>query len=98
MSNVQVSHNQQDQQFEADVEGGTALITYDVDDGVITFIHTEVPPEAEGRGVARALATQALQYARDNKLRVVPQCAYVASFVKKNRDYDDILDPSYDND
>lgn len=96
MSDINVSHNQKDQQFEADVAGGTALIAYSAGkDGTITFHHTEVPPEAEGKGVARALATTALQYARDNKLQVVPECAYVASFVKKNRQYDDILHPDY---
>ena len=96
MSELEVRHNRDDQQFEAEVAGGTALIAYSTgDDGTITFHHTEVPPEAEGKGVARTLAVHALQYARDNKLQVVPECAYVASYVKKHREYDDILHPDY---
>jgi predicted GNAT family acetyltransferase len=92
---ISVKHNRDDQQFEADVTGGTALIAYNEDGGVITFLHTEVPEEAAGQGVAKALAVEALQYARDNKLRVVPECEYVASYVKKHREYDDIVDPDY---
>ena len=92
---MNVKHNREDKQFEADVDGGTALIAYSERGGDITFHHTEVPPQAEGKGVASTLAKTALQYARDQKLRVVPECAYVASYVKKHTEYDDILHPDY---
>lgn len=92
---MNVKHNREDKQFEADVDGGTALIAYSEQGGDITFHHTEVPPQAEGKGVASTLAKTALQYARDQKLRVVPECAYVASYVKKHTEYDDILHPDY---
>jgi predicted GNAT family acetyltransferase len=92
MSEINVKHNRDDQQFEAEVAGGTALIAYSTgDDGTITFHHTEVPEESEGKGVARALAVKALQYARDNELKVVPECEYVASYVKKHKEWNDIL-------
>ena len=92
---VKVRNNRDDQQFEAEVDGGTALISYNEDDGVITFIHTEVPAESEGKGVAKALVVEALQYARDNDLQVVAECEYVASYVKKHKEYDDIMHPDY---
>lgn len=92
---MNVKHNRKDKQFEADVAGGTALIAYSEDGGNITFHHTEVPQESEGKGIASTLAKSALQYARDQKLRVVPACAYVASYVKKHTEYDDILHPDY---
>ena len=95
MTDLAVRNNGSARRFEADVPGGTAMITYQQDGDVITLIHTEVPKEASGRGVAQSLAKYALQYARDQKLRVIPKCSYVASFVKRNRDYDDILEPAY---
>ena len=95
MSNVHVRHNEDDKQFEADVAGGTALVTYSRKDGEITFWHTEVPSEAAGQGVAAALVKTALQYARDENLQVIPECEYVAAFVKKHREYGDIVHPEY---
>lgn len=95
MINVHVTHNEDDKQFEAEVAGGTALITYSRDGGAITFLHTEVPREATGQGVAQVLVRTALQYARDENLQVIPECGYVAAFVRKHRDYDDILHPDY---
>lgn len=92
---MNIKHNREDQQFETEVAGGTAVVTYSRNDGEITFHHTEVPRAAAGQGVGQALVKTALQYARDEKLRVVPECEYVAAFVKKHREYDDIVDPEY---
>lgn len=98
MSDLNVKHNDAKNRFEADVNGGTALVEYTKKDGDITFTHTEVPEAAAGKGVAQALVRNALAYARENKLRVWPECSYVASFVKRHRDYDDILHPDYTHD
>lgn len=95
MTDLAIRNNREAHRFEADVAGGTAMITYREDGDVITLIHTEVPKEASGQGVAQSLAKEALQYARDQKLRVIPKCSYVKSFVKRHRDYDDILHPDY---
>ena len=98
MSDVQVKHNASQNRFEAAVAGGTAMVEYSKKGDDITFTHTEVPEAAENKGVARTLVSNALAYARENNLRVWPECSYVASFVKRNRDYDDILHPDYTHD
>lgn len=98
MNDINVKHNASANRFEAVVSGGTAMVEYRKKGDDITFTHTEVPQAAEGKGVAKALVQNALQYARENKLRVWPECAYVAGYVKRNREYDDILHPDYLND
>jgi predicted GNAT family acetyltransferase len=97
MSDIKVTHNDSKKQFEADVAGGTALVAYEKKGDEIRFLHTEVPEQAAGKGVAQALVRNALDYAREKKLVVVPECSYVASFVKRNRNYDDIIHPDYLN-
>ena len=98
MSDIDVKHNGPKNRFEADVAGGTAMVEYTKKGDEIRFTHTEVPEAAAGKGVAQALVRNALTYARENKLRVWPECSYVASFVKRNRDYDDVLHPEYTHD
>lgn len=95
MSALSVRHNIPADRFEADVTGGTAIVSYKKDGDAITFLHTVVPKEASGHGIAQTMVTEALQYAREQKLRVIPVCPYVASFVQRHREYDDILDPQY---
>jgi uncharacterized protein len=92
-SDVAVRQNRDDDRFEIDTDGGRAFVEYIIDGDEITFTHTEVPKEAEGKGIASALVAAALAYARESKLRVIPKCAYVTSWLKRHREYDDILHP-----
>lgn len=57
----------------------------------LTAYHTEVVPEAEGKGVAKQLVTAMAAYARQNKLQVIPLCSYVHAQLKKHaQEYSDI--------
>lgn len=86
-----IRNNEQESRFETTVEGKTAFAAYYRDAGKITFTHTEVPPELEGRGIAGAIVKHALDEARQNNLGVVAQCAYVAAYVKRHPEYQDLL-------
>jgi len=86
-----VRQNRSDDRFEIDTDGGLAFVEYIIDGDEITFTHTEVPKEAEGKGIASALVSAAMAYARESKLRVIPKCPYVKSWLKRHREYDDIL-------
>jgi predicted GNAT family acetyltransferase len=90
-----VRHNEKDERFESDAEGGLAFVEYIIDGDEITFTHTEVPKQAEGKGIAGKLVSSAMSYARGANMRVIPQCAYVAAWLKRHHEYDDILHPEY---
>jgi uncharacterized protein len=95
MTQSSVRHNEKDERFESDAEGGIAFVEYIIDGDEITFTHTEVPKAAEGKGVAGRLVADAMAYARGANLRVIPQCAYVAAWLKRHSEYNDILHPEY---
>ena len=77
--------------FELEVEGHTAFTEYKLASGVITFVHTEVPKALAGRGVATRLVKGALDQVRARGLKVVAKCPFVAGFIAKHRDYQDLL-------
>jgi uncharacterized protein len=59
--------------------------------GLLTVYHTEVLPEAEGKGYARQLLASMVAYARENKLQVNALCPYVLAQFKRHPDeYADI--------
>ncbi|HYC60393.1 MAG TPA: GNAT family N-acetyltransferase [Thermoanaerobaculia bacterium] len=87
-----IRHNENESRFEASVDGHLAVAEYDLEEpNRIVFTHTEVPEELSGRGIAAAIVKYGLDHARERKLTVVPQCAYVASFVKRHAEYEDLL-------
>ena len=69
---MDVTRNADRHRFEATVDGHTSVLTYREAAGQVTLIHTEVPPELRGRGIADALARAALDDARRRRR---PQCA-----------------------
>jgi predicted GNAT family acetyltransferase len=60
--------------------------------GQIHFTHTVVQEEFEGQGVGSRLAAFALDDARSRGLKVVPQCSFIAAYVKRHeKDYGDLV-------
>ncbi|HEU4887554.1 MAG TPA: GNAT family N-acetyltransferase [Thermoanaerobaculia bacterium] len=87
-----IRNNEAESQFETTIDGHLALAAYDLEDpNRIVFTHTEVPEALSGRGIAGAIVKFGLDHAREQKLTVVPQCAYVAAFVKRHSEYQDLL-------
>lgn len=84
---VVVRHNSPEHRFEATVGGMLCVADYDLHDGEIVFTHTYVPPELRGRGIAEKLVRTALDFAREERLRVIPACSYVAVFIQRHREY-----------
>ncbi|MEZ2446047.1 putative GNAT family acetyltransferase [Chitinophaga sp. W3I9] len=86
-----IRNNIAKKQFETEVEGHTALVAYTLYPGGIAFMHTEVPPALEGRGIAGQLAKYVLEYARENHLKVKPYCPYINAYMKRHPEYNDLL-------
>ena len=87
----EVINNRADHRYELAVDGHIAASYYAVADGVITFIHTEVPPELGGKGIGSKLIKGALDLVRADGLKVIAQCPFVKAFIDKNAAYQDLL-------
>jgi predicted GNAT family acetyltransferase len=92
MSSIQVHHHPAASRFEATVEGGVAQCVYRLGGGVMNIVHTEVPRQAEGRGIAAALVRAALEHARMQDLRVRPSCSYVRAYMRRHPDTLELLE------
>ena len=86
-----VRDNPAHHRFELDVDGRTAWAYYQLSPGVITFTHTEVPAEMWGRGIGSQLVRGALEAARAQGLKVVPKCPFVAAYMAKHAEFNDLL-------
>jgi uncharacterized protein len=86
-----VVDNRSNHRFELEIDGHVARSFYELVDDVITFVHTEVPPELGGRGIGSLLVQGALEKVRAEGLRVVPQCPFVKAWIGKHPQYKDLL-------
>ena len=69
-----IVNNKADHRFELVVDGHLAAAFYKADGNVITFIHTEVPPELGGRGIGSKLVQGALDQVRASGMKVIADC------------------------
>jgi uncharacterized protein len=86
-----VVNNKADHRYELSVDGHLAATYYSIADGVITFIHTEVPPELGGKGVGSRLVKGALDQVRADGLKVIAECPFVKAYIEKHAEYADLL-------
>lgn len=89
---IEVRHNAAASRYEAAVEGHLAVADYAEEPGRVVFTHTFVPPELRGRGVAGELVRFALKDMRRQGRKIVPKCAYVAAFIRRNPEFQDFAD------
>lgn len=88
---IEITQNTSENRFETTIDGHTAIISYQDQGDTIVYDHTIVPPELGGQGVGSTLVKHALNYARDNNKKVVPECSFVHSYINKHEEYQDLV-------
>jgi predicted GNAT family acetyltransferase len=85
-------HNLEAMRFEIQKDEYVAVLEYQWGDGKIIFTHTGVPAALEGQGIGSHLARAGLEHARAEGLRVVPLCSFIAGYIHKHAEYQDLLE------
>ena len=90
---VSVTDVPEQQRYEARVDGElAAFVAYIPTDQLIAFVHTEVLPGYEGKGVGSALVHDALDDVRTRQRSVLAVCPFVSGWISRHRDaYGDLL-------
>lgn len=86
-----VHDNQERRRFELPVGEHTAFADYRRADGVVTFVHTEVPSALQGQGIGSSLVRGALELVRARGERVVARCSFVAAYIRKHPEFAALL-------
>ena len=87
---LSVVQNTSENRFEIRIDDLIAVSQYRLNGNVITFYHVEVPLEWEGQGIGGLLAKAGLDYVRENSLKVIPACPFVAAYIRRHPEYRDL--------
>jgi predicted GNAT family acetyltransferase len=77
--------------YEMVVDGEVAFVDYADSGGHLVLKHTEVPRALAGRGVGSILARSVLEDVRRGGLLVVPECEFIAAFIKCHPEFADVV-------
>jgi predicted GNAT family acetyltransferase len=91
-SEITVTDRPEASRYEITADGElVGFVTYRLSPGVIAFLHAEVDPARERRGLGSRLVADALNDARARGLAVRPVCPFVAYYVESHPDYADLV-------
>ncbi len=85
-----IEHHSMDRCFKVHLDGHSARLEYEIFPGGIDLVHTWVPFDLEGRGIASALVREALAWCRAHQKKVRTSCPFAAAYVKKHPEYLDL--------
>jgi len=57
----------------------------------IIIDHTEVNPEFKGRGVGKEMVLAAVEYARENNIKILPLCPFAKATFDRDTNIQDVL-------
>jgi len=77
--------------FEIERDAKVAYLEYNLAGNVLELVHTEVPEELRGRGLASSLAETALLWARERNFKVDVVCPSVQEYLVKHPEYQDLV-------
>ena len=61
------------------------------DGNVMIIDHTEVDPSLQGQGISKKLVAAAVQWARAERIRVVPLCPFAKAVIDRTPEFQDVL-------
>lgn len=90
---MQLDITKTEKQYEAEVEGKTAFISYIDAKGRIYLTHTEVPAGLEGKGIGSGLVSGVLSMIEEEGKVLFPLCPFVASYLRRHPEWKRVLAP-----
>ena len=77
--------------FELDIDGRIAFARYARQGATLVIAHVEAPLVLRGTGAAGQLMTGIMESARAEGLKVRPLCGYAAAWIRRHKQYHDLL-------
>jgi uncharacterized protein len=90
---IKITHKKTEGRFETLIDGQVSRLEYALDGDTIVMLHVGVYPGHRGQGVAARLTETALKYAKEESLRVLPMCSYVAAYIRGHPQYLSLTKP-----
>jgi predicted GNAT family acetyltransferase len=89
--NIPLVNNEALHNFELIIDDARSFIDYKQKGDKVYLIHTEVPHEMEGKGIAPALVEKTFIYLEQHNLKIVPLCTYMVTYLKRHPEWNRLL-------
>ena len=91
MNNIEIKDNSFLRQFETTVNGHLAKIEYSSQERKVFLTKLVIPEEIQVEGFKENFIKAVLHHLQEQEMRVVPTSPHIAGFLRKNRQYKEML-------
>ena len=88
---IELKDNKTQHALELWVEGQRSFIGYELEGDKIYLMHTEVPEDQTGKGIAADLVEKSFTFLEAKNLKVVPACSYVRAYLQRHPEWNRIV-------
>lgn len=81
--------------YELWIDNQKSFIDYKLKGDKVYLLHTEVPKELEGKGIAAALVEKTLNDIESRQLKLVPLCSYIQIFLKRHPEWNHLVEDEH---
>lgn len=87
---MNIQHDETGHVFSVLIDDAQASLRYELDAGIMTITHTNVPEALGGRGIGGELVRAALDTARRQGWKVVPACSFADAWMRRHPETADL--------
>lgn len=88
---MEVIHNKEHKEFTMDVNGETAKVDYELKDGKMYLVYSEVPPTLRGQGIGKQLVEKTFEKLTEEGYEAVAVCGYVKAVATRSEKWNIII-------
>ncbi len=86
-----MKNNTELSRYELEIDGKIVYANYHVKVNILNIDYVYAPEELRGSGAAGKLMEEIAQLAQKNKMKLNPICGYAATWLRRNKQYQDLL-------
>jgi len=86
-----IEHDRSARRFQVVVDGHRCVLDYTLNGDRMGIVHTGVPEEVGGRGIAAQLTLAAVDAARSSGWKIEPLCSYARVWFERHTEYRELL-------
>ena len=86
-----VRDNHEGSRFELEIDGQIVFASYRRTGSTLAILHVEAPLPLRGTGAAGRLMEGIMEIARATGAKIVPLCGYASAWLRRHREYAELL-------
>ncbi|MGB5554451.1 MAG: GNAT family N-acetyltransferase [Flavobacteriaceae bacterium] len=89
---LQIEHRKTAKKFVLNINGEEAFVAYEVKDGKLYLVHSEVPFQLIGKGIGKELVLKTFEKLTEEGFKAVAVCSYIKAVKSRDTYWNSIIE------